>query len=127
MKISGFGHGLAAVLLSLCASTLAGAQGEASYQSRCALCHGSEAEGTDRAPSIIATLQTSATDRLASIITEGVASKGMPAIEIPADELGPLLTFLKALAAAASPGARDPRAPTASWRGLPRGRHPPIR
>ena len=112
MRLHGFSCGLAALLLSLGAVSVAGAQGEASYQRRCALCHGSEAEGTDRAPSIIAALQTSATDRLATVITDGIASRGMPAIAVPPDELGPLVTFLKALASAASPGALDPRAPT---------------
>jgi alcohol dehydrogenase (cytochrome c) len=111
MKNSRVGYGIATVLLSLSAPALADAQGAESYQSRCALCHGSQAEGTDRAPSIISTLQTSATDRLATIITEGVASTGMPAVQMPADELGPLVTFLKTLAAAAIPGLRDPRAP----------------
>ena len=90
---------------------LAAADGEDSYQPRCALCHGGDGAGTDRAVSIIPTLQTSATARLAAIITEGVSSKGMPAVAMPADELGPLVAYLKTLAAAASPGARDPRAP----------------
>ncbi len=89
----------------------AGADGEDSYQTSCALCHGSDGAGTDRAVSIIPTLQTSATARLADIITEGVSSKGMPAIAVPPDELGPLVAYLKTLATAASPGARDPRAP----------------
>ena len=100
-----------ASLLSLSAPGLVAAQGAESYETRCALCHGSDAEGTDRAPSIIPTLQTSATDRLATIITDGVASKGMPAIAVPVEELGPLVTYLKTLAAAVSPGALDPRAP----------------
>jgi alcohol dehydrogenase (cytochrome c) len=90
---------------------LAAADGKDSYQTRCALCHGGDGAGTDRAVSIIPTLQTSATARLAAIITEGVSSKGMPAVAMPADELGPLVAYLKTLAAAASPGARDPRAP----------------
>ena len=87
------------------------ADGEDSYLTRCAQCHGGDGAGTDRAVSIIPTLQTSATARLADIITEGVASKGMPAIAVPPDELGPLVAYLKTLATAASPGARDPRAP----------------
>ena len=89
----------------------AGGDGEDSYETRCALCHGGDGAGTDRAVSIIPTLQTSATARLADIITEGVSSKGMPAIAVPPDELGPLVAYLKTLATAASPGARDPRAP----------------
>lgn len=98
-------------ILSFSTPRPAAADGEESYQTRCALCHGGDATGTDRATSIIPTLQTSATDRLARIITDGVSSKGMPAVEMPTDELGPLVTYLKTLAAAASPGARDPRAP----------------
>ncbi len=91
--------------------TLAAADGEESYQTRCALCHGGDGAGSDRADSILPTLSGSATDRLATIITEGVPEKGMPAIEIPADELALLLTYLKSLAAEAGPAARDPRAP----------------
>ncbi len=99
-------------LFVLCSTLgLAAADGEDSYQTRCALCQGGDGAGTDRAVSIISTLQTSATARLAAIITEGVSSKGMPAVAMPADELGPLVAYLKTLAAAASPGARDPRAP----------------
>ena len=90
---------------------LATAQGEDSYQSRCALCHGGDAAGTDRARSILPTLHGSSRDRLATIITQGVSSKGMPAVDIPADELGSLITYLKTLAAAVAPAARDPRAP----------------
>ncbi len=111
MRTSLFGTLFTAWLLCLSVPSLATGQGANSYQTRCALCHGSGAEGTDRAPSIVATLQTSATDQLATIITEGVASKGMPAFEVPTDELGSLVTYLKTLAAAASPGALDPRAP----------------
>ena len=102
---------LLAVFLLCSTPGLVAADGEDSYQTRCALCHGGDGTGTDRAASIIPTLQTSATAQLAAIITEGVSSKGMPAVAMPADELGPLVAYLKTLAAAAAPGARDPRAP----------------
>ena len=103
---------LAAAFVAGSTAGLLAADGEESYQSRCALCHGGDGAGSDRAASIIATLQTSATTRLAAIITEGAPSKGMPAFEMPADELAPLVAYLKTLAAAAAPGARDPRAPS---------------
>ncbi len=102
---------LVALFLLCVWPALAAAQGEDSYQSRCALCHGGDAAGTDRARSILATLDGTAPERLATIITEGVSSKGMPAVAMPADELRALITYLKALAAAAAPAARDPRAP----------------
>ncbi|MEE2636501.1 MAG: PQQ-binding-like beta-propeller repeat protein [Acidobacteriota bacterium] len=87
------------------------ADGEESYQTRCALCHGGDGAGSDRAESILARVAATATDRLARIITEGVPSRGMPAVEMPVDELAPLITYLKQLAASAGPAARDPRAP----------------
>ena len=90
---------------------LAAAQGESSYQSRCALCHGGDAAGTDRARSILLTIHSTSRDRLAAIITEGAPQKGMPAVNMPADELDTLITYLKEMAAAVAPPARDPRAP----------------
>ena len=106
------------VLLLASTPTLA-ADGEESYQTRCALCHGGDGEGSDRAESILATVSTTATDRLATIITEGVPARGMPAVDVPTDELGPLVTYLKGLAAAAGPAARDPRAPQPRTGSLP--------
>ncbi len=87
------------------------AVGEDAYQTRCALCHGSDGAGTDRARSILIKIHRSRPDQLATIVTNGVPSKGMPAIEMPADELELLISYLKDLARAVSPAARDPRAP----------------
>ena len=105
---------LAAVLMSLFVFptvSLVAADGEDSYETRCALCHGSDGTGTDRAESILATLHARGADQLATIITEGVRSKGMPAFEISPEELNPLITYLKELSATVAPAARDPRAP----------------
>ncbi|MYH29994.1 MAG: PQQ-binding-like beta-propeller repeat protein [Acidobacteria bacterium] len=101
---------LAAVLV-LSTASLAAADGEESYRTRCALCHGGNAAGSDRAGSILATLDASGPAQLARIITDGVPSRGMPGIEMPDEELTPLIAYLKELAAAAPPAARDPRAP----------------
>ena len=78
------------------------AQGEDSYQSRCTLCHGADAAGTDRAQSILLTLYRGSRDRLLTIITEGVPSKGMPAFNIPDEELNALITHLKDMAESAA-------------------------
>ena len=91
--------------------SFAAADGEESYQTRCSLCHGGDAAGSDRAGSILPTLHASGPDRLARIIREGVPSRGMPRFEIPDEELTPLIAYLKELAAAVAPAARDPRAP----------------
>ena len=93
------------------AGTLAAAPGEESFQTRCSLCHGADAAGTDRAISILPTLYSRQPNQLRTIITEGVSSKGMPAFNIPDEELSTLVAYLKDLAATVSPAARDPRAP----------------
>jgi len=98
-------------VLVLSMTSLAAADGEESYRTRCALCHGVDAAGSDRAGSILATLDASGPEQLARIVTEGVPSRGMPGIEIPDEELTPLVAYLKELAPAAPPAARDPRAP----------------
>lgn len=103
--------GLISVILLTGMHPLA-AQGEDSYQSRCTLCHGADANGTDRAQSILLTLYRTNRDQLSTIITEGVPSKGMPAFNIQGAELDALITHLKDMAEAAAPAARDPRAPT---------------
>ena len=109
---------LAAVFV-LSAPIPAAADGEESYRTRCALCHGADAAGSDRAASILPALHASEPGRLTRIITEGVPSRGMPGIEIADDELTPLVAYLKELAAAAAPAARDPRAPRARAGSLP--------
>ena len=97
--------------MSVRTATLAAAAGEDSFQTRCALCHGSDGAGTDRAASILPMLSALEPDQLRTIISKGVSAKGMPAFEIPDAELGDLIAYLKNLAASVSPAARDPRAP----------------
>ncbi len=101
---------LLAVLAILPAGPAA-ADGEESYLTRCSLCHGGDGTGSDRAGSIVPVLYASGPDRLARIITEGVPARGMPRFELPEAELADLVAYLKALAAAAAPAARDPLAP----------------
>ena len=90
---------------------LAVADGEESYQSRCSLCHGGDGAGSDRARSILPVVHARGAGDLARIITDGNPARGMPAFDLGADELDPLIAYLKELAATAAPAARDPRAP----------------
>ncbi len=102
---------VAVVALLFGTVSLAAADGEESYRTRCALCHGGDAAGSDRAGSILATVNASDPDQLALVISDGVPTRGMPGFEIPDDELTPLIAYLKEVAAAAPAAARDPRAP----------------
>ncbi len=85
--------------------------GEDSYQTRCALCHGGDGAGTDRVGSILPILHARGDDQLATIVTDGVLSRGMPAFEMPEEELQALIRHLRQLADAVSPVGRDPNAP----------------
>ena len=87
------------------------ATGEEYFQTQCALCHGADGTGTDRATSILPILYASEPDELKTIITEGVSTKGMPAFAVPDSELASLITYLKTLAASATSAVTDPRAP----------------
>ena len=90
---------------------LAAATGEEYFQTRCALCHGADGTGTDRATSILPILSAREPNELKTIITEGVSAKGMPAFAIPDSELASLITYLKTLAASVASAVTDPRAP----------------
>jgi hypothetical protein len=62
--------------------------GQKSFEARCAICHGGDGHGTDRAPAIYN--KTAARDN-ASIANRGAhrfATGGMPALQIPDAELG---------------------------------------
>ena len=98
-------------LFAFSALSLFAADGEDSFKTRCALCHGGDGAGTDRAWSILPAIHARRPDQLATIITKGVPAKGMPAFEMPAEELSLVIAHLKKLAANVSPAARDPRAP----------------
>ena len=106
-------------ILAFLALSLLAADGKDSFQTRCVLCHGGDAAGTDRARSILPTIHSRRPGQLATIITKGVPSKGMPAFEMPAEELSLLVAHLKKLASNVSPAARDPRAPQARKGSLP--------
>jgi alcohol dehydrogenase (cytochrome c) len=90
-----------ALFVSVSAIAMAQApEGRSSFQTRCALCHGADANGGEHAPSILARLQTRSAEELATVIREGVAQKGMPAFhDITAAEMTALTAFLKTLGA----------------------------
>jgi alcohol dehydrogenase (cytochrome c) len=75
-------------------------EGRSSFQTRCAACHGTDANGGEHAPSILARLQAQSETELATVVREGVPAKGMPGFrDIPEPELRALTAFLKTLAA----------------------------
>ena len=90
---------------------LLSADGKASFQTRCVICHGDNGTGSDRAGSILPAVHSKTAEELKTVITKGVPSRGMPAFEMSNEELQFIVEHLKKLAEKVSPAARDPRAP----------------
>jgi PQQ-dependent dehydrogenase (methanol/ethanol family) len=82
------------------------------FQRTCSLCHGSDAKGTDRAPTMVgsASLQSMSDSDIANVIQKG---KGrMPAFPLPPADIDQLVRYIRSLNATASaaPVAGDAKA-----------------
>src|SRR5215813_1434308 len=90
-------------LLSL--SALAVAQdGKQTFAARCAVCHGVDGRGAERGPNLANNRRVRARslDDLRAVIHNGVPAAGMPAFDLPADELKEVAGFVRSLSAPAS-------------------------
>src|ERR1700688_2976367 len=98
---------LLAILLSVAAvwgqnsaaALLAPEEGRKIYAERCTACHGAEAQGTSRGPELVGNrrLRTRTVPQISEVIRGGVPSAGMPAFDLPADQLGALSAFVRSL------------------------------
>jgi len=72
--------------------------GRAGFQTRCAGCHGTDGNGGEHAPSVLATLAAKSDAEVAAIIRDGVPRKGMPAFkQLPEAEVNSLVAFMRTL------------------------------
>ena len=71
--------------------------GRATFESRCAVCHGSDGHGGDTGPSIVFRLPLLNEADLTSVIRDGRPAKGMPPQPMPAPELQALTRYLRAI------------------------------
>jgi len=72
--------------------------GRAAFQSRCSVCHGTDGNGGEHAPSVFPVLAVKNDEELGSIIRDGVPRKGMPAFKQLADaEVKSLVAHMRAL------------------------------
>lgn len=106
------GLGLLACVFS--SMPLAAQEGKALYDVQCAMCHGEDAHGSDRAPELAGSrrLRTRTLAQIRDVIQKGVAEGGMPAFNLPAPKLDALAEFVRSLnvPAAQSAAAGDPKA-----------------
>src|SRR5712692_4818354 len=90
------------LLTSLCLlTTVALAQapnpGRATFESRCARCHGGDATGGESGPNIVAQIGARSDADLAAFLRQGRPSNGMPAFDLPAQEMTALIAHLRTL------------------------------
>jgi alcohol dehydrogenase (cytochrome c) len=68
------------------------------FENRCSICHGGDANGGGRAPSILGFIRYHTDAELSDLIHNGRQERGMPAFQIPPDELRGLVVQLRQLA-----------------------------
>src|SRR6478672_3540449 len=94
---------ISACLALACAALAQSPDGRAGFQGRCSGCHGTDGNGGEHGPSILAKLQGRNDQELAAFLREGIPLRGMPAFSDLADaEMRALVGFLRTI----SPGAR---------------------
>jgi len=102
---------LAFALGSVLAAQSAPASGKAIFAERCVVCHGPEAQGTNRGPALAGSrsLRGRSTQQLHRLIQNGIPAAGMPTFDLPAAELDALAAFVHSLnsPAAESSAPRD--------------------
>lgn len=87
--------------LSLAALSLASAQsdpGRREYEVRCARCHGADATGGEGGPNIQAQIAARNATELAAFLRVGRPAAGMPAFDLPAQDMTNLVAHLRTLA-----------------------------
>src|SRR5580704_11856140 len=84
----------------LLAAGLAVAQsdpGRRDYEARCARCHGADATGGEGGPNIQAQIAARSATELARFLRIGRPAAGMPAFDLPAEDMTNLVAYLRLL------------------------------
>ncbi len=90
---------IAVVLLATYTFALAQSDpGRREYEIRCARCHGADAAGGEGGPNIQAQIAARSATELAAFLRVGRPATGMPAFDLPAQDMTNLVAYLRALA-----------------------------
>ncbi len=110
-----FPHVFLILTVLICGAEAAAQDGPGleSFQTRCVLCHAGDAKGTDRAPGIVDFIRANSAERVSDVILHGVPKRGMPAFDLPPEELQPLVAYLRTLAGSADETAKQQGGPQA--------------
>src|SRR5262245_20216570 len=92
---------VALLLIGLAVPAIASAQtpdpGRVAFETRCARCHGADGAGGEMGPSIVQRLTTRDDAQLASLVRDGLPTRGMPANAVAEPELAALVKFLRTI------------------------------
>ncbi len=72
--------------------------GRREYETRCARCHGADASGGESGPNIQAQVAARSATELAAFLRVGRPASGMPAFDLPAEDMTNLVAHLRTLA-----------------------------
>src|SRR6185369_16245110 len=78
-------------------SLLAQSPGKQIFDARCAMCHGEDANGGEFAPGIVTRIGPRTDSEIASVIRNGLPSRGMPEIQLGDQPLADLIAHLRTL------------------------------
>jgi alcohol dehydrogenase (cytochrome c) len=78
------------------------------FATHCTICHGGDANGTDRAPGIIAFVRSHSDDELAALVRNGRPDRGMPKFDFNDAEIKSLAELLRGFASGTMTGAAGP-------------------
>jgi alcohol dehydrogenase (cytochrome c) len=71
--------------------------GRQQFESRCSRCHGGDATGGETGPNIVSQIGARTDADLAALLRTGRPSSGMPAFDLPAQEMSDLTAYLRTL------------------------------
>lgn len=96
------------ILLALtpCAASFAQqavSEGRSSFTDNCVLCHAGDGKGTNRGPNVLPFLSAHGPEQIADFIRQGAPDRGMPAFDLPSDELGALVVYMETLSVGSDP------------------------
>src|SRR5580693_7260378 len=71
------------------------AEGRKTFETRCSVCHGADGNGGEMGPAIARRISNLTDAQLKTTVLEGLPTRGMPANNVSATDLPPLLTYLR--------------------------------
>src|SRR2546422_1738216 len=75
------------------------APGKEVFDTRCAMCHGEDANGGEFAPGIVTRIATRTDSEIDAVIRGGLPNRGMPEVQMSDQARGDLIGYLRTLRA----------------------------